>query len=201
VQPDHEAGGQSGPADAVAVERAEGGSEAIPVDRASEPHQRGCFGSTRFTSAERKSSGWSGGEDLGGLGGLLRGDAARESRRSAGINGRADLQAFRPLHTGTLQMRILADPKKPGRSAASGVFHGRLASMSCLCRLSFLARGRRIECSWFAPWFKRGIEERRRGTALDDGAEPQLTPAVLLPAPAQATVSAPGLRRSPSASG
>jgi hypothetical protein len=39
VQPDHEAGGQSGPADAVAGERAEGGSEALPVDQASEPHQ------------------------------------------------------------------------------------------------------------------------------------------------------------------
>jgi hypothetical protein len=31
--------GQSGPADAVAGERAEGGSEALPVDQASEPHQ------------------------------------------------------------------------------------------------------------------------------------------------------------------
>jgi hypothetical protein len=32
--------GQSGPADAVAGERAEGGSEALPVDRASQSHQR-----------------------------------------------------------------------------------------------------------------------------------------------------------------
>jgi hypothetical protein len=32
--------GQSGPADAVAGERAEGSGEAIPVDQASEPHQR-----------------------------------------------------------------------------------------------------------------------------------------------------------------
>jgi hypothetical protein len=31
--------GQSGPADAVAGERAQGGGEAIPVDQASEPHQ------------------------------------------------------------------------------------------------------------------------------------------------------------------
>jgi hypothetical protein len=39
VQPDHEARRQSRPADTVAGERAEGGSEAIPVDQASEPHQ------------------------------------------------------------------------------------------------------------------------------------------------------------------
>jgi hypothetical protein len=32
--------GQSGPADAVAAERAEGTGKAIPVDQASEPHQR-----------------------------------------------------------------------------------------------------------------------------------------------------------------
>jgi hypothetical protein len=31
--------GQSRPADTVAEERAEGGSEAFPVDRAGEPHQ------------------------------------------------------------------------------------------------------------------------------------------------------------------
>jgi hypothetical protein len=31
--------GQSGPADAVAGERAEGGSEALPVDQASQSHQ------------------------------------------------------------------------------------------------------------------------------------------------------------------
>jgi hypothetical protein len=39
VQPDHEAGGQSEPADAIAVERAEGGGEVLPVDQAGEPHQ------------------------------------------------------------------------------------------------------------------------------------------------------------------
>jgi hypothetical protein len=61
---------------------------------------------------------------LGGIGGLLRGDVARDSRRSAGINGSADLQAFRPLRTGTLQTRIRANPKKARRSAASDVFHG-----------------------------------------------------------------------------
>jgi hypothetical protein len=64
---------------------------------------------------------------LGGIGRLLRGDAARESRRSAGINRAGILQGFRPLRTGTLQTRILADPKKPRRSAASGVVHGRLS--------------------------------------------------------------------------
>jgi hypothetical protein len=36
---------------------------------------------------------------LGGIGGLLRSDVARDSRRSGGINGSADLQAFRPLQT------------------------------------------------------------------------------------------------------
>jgi hypothetical protein len=36
VQADHEAGRQSGPADAVAIERAEGGGEAIPVDQTRE---------------------------------------------------------------------------------------------------------------------------------------------------------------------
>jgi hypothetical protein len=39
VQPDHEAGWQSGPADTVAVERAEGGGEALPVDQVSQAHQ------------------------------------------------------------------------------------------------------------------------------------------------------------------
>jgi hypothetical protein len=68
---------------------------------------------------------------LGGLGGLLRGSAPRASRGSAGINGRADLQAFRPLQTATLQTRIRANPKKPRRCAASGVFHGRLSTLSC----------------------------------------------------------------------
>jgi uncharacterized protein (DUF305 family) len=63
---------------------------------------------------------------LGGIGRLQRGDEARDSRRSGGINGRADLQGFRPLQTATLQTRILADPKKPRHSAASNVFHGRL---------------------------------------------------------------------------
>jgi hypothetical protein len=39
VQPDHEAGEQPGAADALAVERAEGRGEALPVDQAGEPHQ------------------------------------------------------------------------------------------------------------------------------------------------------------------
>jgi hypothetical protein len=37
-----------------------------------------------FTSAERKSSGWTGGGDMGGIGRLLRSDVARESRGSTG---------------------------------------------------------------------------------------------------------------------
>jgi hypothetical protein len=82
---------------------------------------------TSRTTQRGEGQGCSGGEDLDGIGGLLRGDAARDSRRSGGINGRADLQAFRPLQTATLQTRILADPKKPRHSAASDVFHGRPA--------------------------------------------------------------------------
>jgi hypothetical protein len=39
VQPDHEADRQPGPADALAIERAEGGGEAIPVDQAGQAHQ------------------------------------------------------------------------------------------------------------------------------------------------------------------
>jgi hypothetical protein len=39
MQPDPEAGRQSGPAEAVAVERAESGGEALPVDQASQAHQ------------------------------------------------------------------------------------------------------------------------------------------------------------------
>jgi hypothetical protein len=39
VQPDHQAGRQPGPTDAVAVERAEGGREALPVDQAGQAHQ------------------------------------------------------------------------------------------------------------------------------------------------------------------
>jgi hypothetical protein len=40
VKADHETGRQSGPADTLAVERAEGGGKAIPVDQLREVHQR-----------------------------------------------------------------------------------------------------------------------------------------------------------------
>jgi hypothetical protein len=92
---------------------------ALPILKRREPDQ------PRAEEAE----GVAGDGDTGGIGRLLRGDAAREPRRSAGINRSADLQAFRPLRTGTLQTRILADSKKPRRSAASDVFHGRLLSV------------------------------------------------------------------------
>jgi hypothetical protein len=39
VQADHEAGRQSRPADALAVERPEGGGGAIPIDQAGQAHQ------------------------------------------------------------------------------------------------------------------------------------------------------------------
>jgi hypothetical protein len=72
----------------------------------------------------RKSSGCSGGEDLGGIGGLQRGDAPTESRRSAAINRAGILQGFRPLRTGTLQRRILAETKSQGVPWRPGFFTG-----------------------------------------------------------------------------
>jgi hypothetical protein len=77
VQADHEAGRQPGPADALAVERAEGGGEALPVDQARETDQgmaavdqvhqgraeefgllgRGRYGRHRWAPARRPAEG------------------------------------------------------------------------------------------------------------------------------------------------
>jgi hypothetical protein len=75
-----------------------------------------------------EAEGVAGDGDTGGIGRLLRGDAARDSRRSAGINRSADLQAFRPLRTGTLQTRILASAGNPTNRGVLRVLHRRGAS-------------------------------------------------------------------------
>jgi hypothetical protein len=88
---------------------------ALPILKGDKPDQPGA--------ADTKAVAGDG--DTGGIGRLLRGNAARDSRRSAGINRSGDLQAFRPLRTGTLQTRILAPAGTPRNRPVLHVLHGR----------------------------------------------------------------------------
>jgi pimeloyl-ACP methyl ester carboxylesterase len=123
VQPDHQAGRQAGPTDAVAVERAEGDSEALPVDQAGQTDQ-GWRRSTRFSRAERNSSGCSDGGDFGGIGGLLRGDAPSESRRPNDCNRGAVLPGFACSGQAPCNCRYFPKPENRGNPSVTTLFTG-----------------------------------------------------------------------------
>jgi hypothetical protein len=87
MQADHQAGRQPGPADALAVERVEGGGEALPVDQAGQAHQ-GMAAIDEVHQGRAEEFGLLGRRRYGGIGGLLRGDAPTESRRATAFNSR-----------------------------------------------------------------------------------------------------------------
>ncbi len=123
VQADHEAGRKAGPADTLAVERAEGDGEALPVDQARQAHQ-GMAAIDQVHQGRAEEFGVLGWRRLRRHWRSPGGDAPRESRRSAAINRSAELQGFQPLRTARLQTRILAPTEKPRKPEGFRVVHG-----------------------------------------------------------------------------
>lgn len=124
VLPDHEAGRQSGPAGAVAIERAEGSGEALPVDQARET-DKGGRRSTRFT----RPNGRVRGTRMAAI--RAASDVSSAAvRRGNPTSGRHQppprFARFLPPPNATLQTRILAPVGKPSNPADLQLVHGRL---------------------------------------------------------------------------